>query len=354
MHPTQGAILRRITIIALLGLTSLVSAPPAAADYTPLSEKYLETHTKCDQKLGDRACGRNAVTMGVRWLPTNDARRAAQCFRSARVRPQRSGLRNGTAPVSALAAADLASSVPSAYAAVASASRACDRAIEQVTTHTGVRASRRRMERCGWAHSTASHAGTSTPGTRPKSCGRALSWKARFVGRLHRARRWTIATATAPMIAPTTCGCSPPGRTTHSTTSRGATSRSLRGASLALDSRPATAREKAKSVHTMRRMLRLAPRAHQSSAKNMEQSPRNGTAPRSAGGPEQFVGCESGGDWNARNPSSGAFGRYQLMPQHYQGSGLCSGLGQDPSGQTRCANRVYEEQGSGAWSACGG
>ncbi len=53
----------------LLGglMASLVLAFPAgaSADYTPLSEKYLHEHTKCDQLHGDAACGRNIVKLGV-------------------------------------------------------------------------------------------------------------------------------------------------------------------------------------------------------------------------------------------------------------------------------------------------
>jgi hypothetical protein len=73
----------------------------------------------------------------------------------------------------------------------------------------------------------------------------------------------------------------------------------------------------------------------------------------SAGGPEAFVQCESGGSWTAQNPS-GAYGRYQLMPLHYGSGGVCAGMGKSPSEQTECANRVYESQGSSAWSQCGG
>lgn len=78
------------------------------------------------------------------------------------------------------------------------------------------------------------------------------------------------------------------------------------------------------------------------------------TTPASSGGPEQYAGCESGGDWNAVNPSTGARGRYQIMPLHYGSGGLCEGMGQSPGEQTQCAGRIYETQGSGAWSQCGG
>jgi hypothetical protein len=73
----------------------------------------------------------------------------------------------------------------------------------------------------------------------------------------------------------------------------------------------------------------------------------------SAGGPEAFAQCESGGSWTAQNPS-GAYGRYQIMPLHYGSGGLCAGMGKSPGEQTECANRIYETQGSSAWSQCGG
>jgi hypothetical protein len=126
--------------------------------------------------------------------------------------------------------------------------------------------------------------------------------------------------------------------------------------------RPASKGEIARaSRHFKRRMSRhyaerraAAARARAATPQPQAASSSSSSSSGGAGGAEQFVACESGGDWNARNPSSGAFGRYQLMPQHYQGGGLCSGLGQDPGGQTECAGRVYESQGSAAWSACGG
>jgi hypothetical protein len=62
-------------------------------------------------------------------------------------------------------------------------------------------------------------------------------------------------------------------------------------------------------------------------------------------------GPESGGDYNAVNPSSGAYGKYQVMPMHWNG-GVCTGLGKDPAGQEVCAQRIYETSGAGAWVNC--
>ena len=65
--------------------------------------------------------------------------------------------------------------------------------------------------------------------------------------------------------------------------------------------------------------------------------------------PESQMLNESGGDPNVTN-STGHFGCWQLAPEHYSG-GICSDLGKDVDGQRTCANRVYDAQGPGAWTA---
>jgi hypothetical protein len=59
---------------------------------------------------------------------------------------------------------------------------------------------------------------------------------------------------------------------------------------------------------------------------------------------------ESGGSYTAVNGSSGAYGKYQIIPSTW--AAHCSDLGRDPAGQERCAARVYEAQGAGAWVNC--
>lgn len=59
---------------------------------------------------------------------------------------------------------------------------------------------------------------------------------------------------------------------------------------------------------------------------------------------------ESGGDYGAYNASSGAYGKYQIIPSTW--AAHCSDLGKDPGGQDECAGRVYESQGAGAWVNC--
>lgn len=65
--------------------------------------------------------------------------------------------------------------------------------------------------------------------------------------------------------------------------------------------------------------------------------------------PTYIVMCESGGDYNAQNPS-GAYGAYQIMPEHYDPGGVCYGLGRDPAGQDACAARIWASSGAGAWA----
>jgi hypothetical protein len=68
-------------------------------------------------------------------------------------------------------------------------------------------------------------------------------------------------------------------------------------------------------------------------------------------GADRFIGAESGGNPNARNPS-GAWGCYQIMPGTWRGS--CSDLGQHGSASTdaqaQCASRLP----SSSWAASGG
>lgn len=62
---------------------------------------------------------------------------------------------------------------------------------------------------------------------------------------------------------------------------------------------------------------------------------------------------ESGGNWNAVNPSSGAGGRYQIVPSTWAANGG-TGLPQDasPAEQTRVAGNILRSQGASAWSNC--
>jgi hypothetical protein len=60
---------------------------------------------------------------------------------------------------------------------------------------------------------------------------------------------------------------------------------------------------------------------------------------------------ESGGSYSVVNPTSGAYGCYQVIPSTWEAH--CSDLGRDPAGQDACAARICAAQGSGAWAASG-
>jgi Transglycosylase-like domain len=62
---------------------------------------------------------------------------------------------------------------------------------------------------------------------------------------------------------------------------------------------------------------------------------------------------ESGGNWNAANPSSGAGGRYQILPSTWAANGG-TGPPQDasPAEQTRVAENILHSQGPSAWANC--
>jgi septal ring factor EnvC (AmiA/AmiB activator) len=66
--------------------------------------------------------------------------------------------------------------------------------------------------------------------------------------------------------------------------------------------------------------------------------------------PEAIVMCESGGNWNAVNPSSGAGGAYQILPstwELYGGHGLPQNA--SPAEQSAIAAQIWADSGPGAW-----
>src|SRR3954454_12230631 len=66
--------------------------------------------------------------------------------------------------------------------------------------------------------------------------------------------------------------------------------------------------------------------------------------------PQAIVMCESGGNFNAVNPSSGAGGAYQILPSTWQLYGG-SGSPQDasPSAQSQIASQIWADSGPSAW-----
>jgi septal ring factor EnvC (AmiA/AmiB activator) len=70
--------------------------------------------------------------------------------------------------------------------------------------------------------------------------------------------------------------------------------------------------------------------------------------------PESIVQCESGGNWEALNPSSGAGGAYQILPstwELYGGEGLPQNA--SPEEQSQIAAEIWADSGSAAWECTG-
>ena len=64
--------------------------------------------------------------------------------------------------------------------------------------------------------------------------------------------------------------------------------------------------------------------------------------------------CESGGNYGALNPSSGAGGAYQILPstwQLYGGKGLPHEA--SPAEQDAIAAQIWADSGPGAWVCAG-
>ncbi len=70
--------------------------------------------------------------------------------------------------------------------------------------------------------------------------------------------------------------------------------------------------------------------------------------------PEAIVMCESGGNFHAVNPSSGAGGAYQILPSTWRAYGG-KGLPQDapPAEQHRIAAQIWADSGGSAWVCAG-
>jgi hypothetical protein len=80
----------------------------------------------------------------------------------------------------------------------------------------------------------------------------------------------------------------------------------------------------------------------------------HGSASSSSGGyaiPAGIVQCESGGNYSAVNPTSGAGGAYQILPSTWRAYGG-RGRPQDasPAEQGAVASRIYATQGPSAWT----
>jgi hypothetical protein len=112
---------------------------------------------------------------------------------------------------------------------------------------------------------------------------------------------------------------------------------------------PATKAQLTRYQDALSRMLAstVAPSSTADAAASSTGAAGSGTLPTCTWEPE------SGGDWTAVNPSSGAGGRYQIMPSTWAAYGG-TGLPQDapPAEQTAIAEKIMASVGPSAWVNC--
>jgi hypothetical protein len=103
------------------------------------------------------------------------------------------------------------------------------------------------------------------------------------------------------------------------------------------------------------RQHRVTPRRHRVAARHTHARHVRHAMPRSHGFsiPASIVMCESGGNYSAVNPSSGAGGAYQILPSTWAAHGG-TGLPQNapPAEQDAIAAKIYASGGPSQWS-CG-
>jgi hypothetical protein len=104
------------------------------------------------------------------------------------------------------------------------------------------------------------------------------------------------------------------------------------------------------------RQAEIAAAAEAAAAEAAAEAPATTTTDASgySGGysiPEDIVMCESGGDWGAVNPSSGAGGAYQIMPSTWEayGGSAAGPAAASPEEQSAIAAEIYADSGGSAW-----
>jgi hypothetical protein len=111
--------------------------------------------------------------------------------------------------------------------------------------------------------------------------------------------------------------------------------------------------ETVSSLAVLQRMLAPAPSVSSSTSVASSADSSAVSAAGAAGVPA--CASESGSDYSTgsdnTNASSGATGRYQILPSTAAGYGCDLST---PAGQDACAQIIYEHQGAGAWVGCGG
>lgn len=124
------------------------------------------------------------------------------------------------------------------------------------------------------------------------------------------------------------------------------------------DGKPATAAQILTSTDVLHRMFAPPPTpapAVPAAAPQPVATAAVASAPASSGGGLPACASESGTNYSTgpanTNQSSGATGRYQILPSTAAGYGCNLGT---PAGQDACAQTIYAHQGSSAWVGCGG
>jgi hypothetical protein len=108
------------------------------------------------------------------------------------------------------------------------------------------------------------------------------------------------------------------------------------------------------SLGVLQRMLSPAPSPSAAATGSSGSTASTAGAGSGAGG---LPACasESGSNYSTgpdnTNSSSGATGRYQILPSTAAAYGCNLGT---PAGQDACAETIYQRQGAGAWVGCGG
>lgn len=106
-------------------------------------------------------------------------------------------------------------------------------------------------------------------------------------------------------------------------------------------------RQTLSSLGVLQRMLTPSPSSSGASASTPTAAAGGGGVPACAS--ESGTNYSTGAD--NTNPSSGATGRYQILPSTAAAYGCNLGTS---AGQDACAQTIYQHQGAGAWVGCGG
>lgn len=96
--------------------------------------------------------------------------------------------------------------------------------------------------------------------------------------------------------------------------------------------------------------------SNRSRSSNESPNRSSGTRPAGSAGLAAIAECESGGDYNAENPTSSASGKYQVLSGTWNGyGGYARASDAPPEVQEAQAAQLYDGgRGSSHWAQCGG